>query len=878
MPSRARLAAAVLAVMVGSETSSLLLRADTSAAAKRVLVMHWDNKDHPANVAFDGYFEAQLQSAASGEIEIYPEYLDSVRFPGRNQSLLLRNYLSRKYESRNIDFIVASAGPTVDFLLENRADLFPEIPIAFAAYERPPAPLLAAGAGAAGVLYLNSHRKTIALALRLHPGATNLFVVSGTASHDRSFERVAENQLQPYKKLLKITYLTDLTIDDLLEKFSTLPERSIVLYIYDQMRDSRGVVLSSQEVLDRVARSSRAPIYGMSAANIGRGIIGGYVWSEEANAAKLAELTGRMVNGARPAQIPIENAPEIPMFDWRELRRWRIDEHRLPPDSLIRFREATMWQQYKWRIVGAFVVFALQGFLIGGLLVQRRRAARSQTELEQYRDRLERLVDERTAELLQARDQAVAANCSKSMFLAKMSHELRTPLNAILGFSGIVLRDPELSDHHRKELEVVGRSGEHLLGLIDDVLDMAKIESGSVEFTVVATDVFRLVRETIDMFQEPARAKNLQLLLEVSLEAPPFIRSDPGKLRQVLINLIGNAVKYTDEGSVSVRVHGNAIDAGSARLVFDVEDTGLGMPEQDQARIFDPFVQGASSTAGRKGVGLGLAISLHFVQLLGGTIRVESAPGSGSRFRVDLPVQTAEASEIISDDSSSRQVVGLQPGQPECRVLIVEDEPENWLLLQRLLQSAGFRTRVAEDGAQALEAFAEWRPQFIWMDLRLPVLSGFEVTKRVRAMDGGREVKIVAVTASAFASQREEVLAAGFDDFLRKPYRANEMFDCMARRLGVRYVYGDAAHPVAADTAVTVRAEDLATLPQDIRDELEDAIISLDPQRIAVVVDRVSDRNVSLGSVLGRLAANLTYSPILYAIQRSKTTLKGATS
>jgi signal transduction histidine kinase/DNA-binding response OmpR family regulator len=873
MPPGARFAAALLAVAVGSGA----LRADAPAPVKRVLVMHWDNKDHPANVEFDRYFEAQLQAAASADIEIYPEYLDSIRFPGENQSLLLRNYLSRKYEARNIDLIVATAGPTLDFLLKNRADLFPEIPIAFAAYDPPTPALLAAGGGATGVLYLNSHRKTLALALRLHPGATNLFVVSGTASHDRSFERVAEAQLQGYKGFQSITYLTDLTLDELLGRLTRLPDHSLVLYIYDQMRDARGRVLSSQDVIDRIASSSRAPIYSMSAANIGRGIVGGYVWSQEANAAKLAELTGRIVNGARPAQIPVENAPEIPMFDWRELRRWGIDERRLPPGSLIRFREPTMWQQYKWRIVGAFVLFALQALLIGGLLVQRRRVARTQVELERYRDRLERLVDERTAELVLARDQAVAANRSKSMFLAKMSHELRTPLNAILGFSGLVLRDSELSEHHRKDLEVVGRSGEHLLGLIDEVLDMAKIESGSVELDVVATDVLRLVRETVDMLQERARAKNLQLLLEASSESPRFIRSDPRKLREVLINLVDNAVKYTDEGSVVVRVHGNAINPGSALLTFDIEDMGPGISEADQARIFDPFVQGGSTT-GRQGVGLGLAISLHFVQLLGGTIRVESVPGAGSRFRVELPVQTAQASEVISDGGVSGQVTELEPGQPEYRVLIVEDRPENWLLLQRLLQSAGFQTRVAEDGGQAVEAFAEWRPQFIWMDLRLPVFSGFEVTKRVREMEGGRELKIVAVTASAFASQREEVLAAGFDDFLRKPYRANEIFDCMARHLGVRYVYADPARPAAAGLDLRLRAEDLAELPRDVRDELQHAIISLDPLRIALAVQHVSERNASLGSVLGRFTAELTYSLILRALEGSQPKINGAAS
>src|SRR6185369_707463 len=181
----------------------------------------------------------------------------------------------------------------------------------------------------------------------------------------------------------------------------------------------------------------------------------------------------------RPQDIPVENGPSVPMFDRRQLQRWGISEDRLPPGSMIQFRELTFWQQYKWRGVGARVVFGLQALLIGALLVGRRRARRTRQELEEYKGSLEDQVQKRTAELAEVRDQALAANRAKTIFLANMSHELRTPLNAILGFSSMVLRDPGLSDRHRQDLAIVGSSGEHLLELIDDVLDMAKIETSN---------------------------------------------------------------------------------------------------------------------------------------------------------------------------------------------------------------------------------------------------------------------------------------------------------------------------------------------------------------------------------------------------------------
>jgi len=498
------------------------------------------------------------------------------------------------------------------------------------------------------------------------------------------------------------------------------------------------------------------------------------------------------------------------------------------------------------------------------------RSLQTEQELQEYKEHLEQLVQQRTAELVEARDQATAANRAKSIFLANMSHELRTPLNAILGFSALVRADANLSNQHRKDLAVVGSSGDHLLGLIDDVLDMTRIETGGIRVEVASVDLLNIVNDTLDMLREQAEEKNLQLILDVSSRSPQFVRLDPGKLRQVLTNLVGNAVKYTDEGSVVLRVDakpGN--NAQDVLLVLDVEDTGIGINPEDQSRIFDPFVQvGATRTS--KGTGLGLSISRKFVEILGGTIQVQSTPGRGSRFHVELPAQTAEMSNVIVETTNVQQVVGLEQGQPDYRILIVEDQRENWLLLKRLLQAAGFRVRRAGDGAQAIQTFEAWRPHFIWMDLGLPVLGGLEAAQRIRELKGGREVKIVAVTASAFASQREEVLAAGLDDFLRKPYRPADIFDCMARHLSVRYVYGASPQAPARDLLVTLRPDDLAALPAALLDELRSAIISLDREQIVLLISRVSEQNPSLGSALERLADMFAYTPILQALETEK--------
>ncbi len=649
----------VRAVLLASLTATLPAPgAQDASTTKRVLVLYWYARDNPSNVQFDELFQAAMQAAAPRRIEVYSEYLESNRFPGENQSLVLRDYLKRKYADRRIDVVVAASHASVSFLLRYRDTLFADAPIVFHSIAPPPSDQLVAGPGATGIVYMQSHRRTLDLALKLHPGTKQVFVISGTANSDKQLEKVARRELQGYESRLGITYLTDLSLAELAARVRNLPEKSIILYIWQQFATQHGPV-ESPEILAAVAHSARVPIYGLTGSNVGRGIVGGYVATVEGNVTRLAELTLRLAGGARATDIAVEGAPVVPMFDWRQLQRWGIREDLLPPVSIVRFREPTMWQQYKWRIVAAIVLFILQGCLIAGLLVERQRVRRTQRELHEYKGQLEELVEKRTSELVQARDQALAANRSKSMFLAHMSHELRTPLNAILGFSGMVLRDDGLPPKHRQDLTIVANSGEHLLGLIDEVLDMAKIETGGNIAELASFDLHKLLGETVAMLRERAQAKNLALLLEISPQSPQFVQSDSRKLRQVLINLVGNALKYTDQGRIALRSDARRLEnSANLILVFDVEDTGIGIAPDDRARIFEPFVQ-AGNSGGRKGTGLGLSISRHFVHLLGGQIELQSSPGQGSRFHLEIPALAAAAGEIAVD-AQHAQVIGLQ--------------------------------------------------------------------------------------------------------------------------------------------------------------------------------------------------------------------------
>lgn len=466
------------------------------------------------------------------------------------------------------------------------------------------------------------------------------------------------------------------------------------------------------------------------------------------------------------------------------------------------------------------------------------------------------------ARMKAAQELAEAANKAKSVFLASMSHELRTPLNAILGFSNLMRGDPAITKEQRENLDIINRSGEHLLNLINDVLDMAKIEAGRIVLDIKPFDLAALLREVAAMMRVRAEEKGLKVLLEQSAALPQFITADSDKLRQIIINLVGNAIKFTQQGGVSLRVslqHANDMP----RLQIEVEDSGVGIDKENLTRIFQPFVQ-VGKSATQEGTGLGLSIVQEYLDLMGGSIDVESEPNRGTLFRLNLPVQIAQAADVPQDEIANGGGVALAPGQPEYRVLIVEDQQENWLLLRHLLEEAGFVTEVAKNGAEGVEMFLSFRPHFIWMDRRMPVMDGLEATQRIRALAEGTAVKIAAVTASAFSEQREEMLAVGMDDFVRKPYRTMEIFDCMARLLGVKFTCRHQA-PIEAEAAFS--AETAVKLPVELRRELTNALIVGNTEQLAGLLQRIERLDAGLAKGLNVYLQSFNYLPILNVLE-----------
>ncbi len=470
------------------------------------------------------------------------------------------------------------------------------------------------------------------------------------------------------------------------------------------------------------------------------------------------------------------------------------------------------------------------------------------------------------ARATKARKQAEAANQAKSVFLANMSHELRTPLNAILGFTNLLRNGPDASAEQKKKLSIVVNSGENLLNLINNVLDISKIEAGHMVKEDADVDLKRLLYELESLLSVRAAQKGLSFEMGMAPDLPKDITVDPGKLRQVLTNLIANAVKYTDKGGVSLEVKVAQWESPElARLRFEVEDSGIGIREEHREIIFSPFEQVGDQPATEAGTGLGLAICKQFVELMGGHIGVTSYPGKGSVFHFELVVPIPKPSKDASTEITFERVTGLEEGQPSYRILIAEDKLENRLLLRSLLEPLDFDVREVVNGQEAVDQFDEWRPHLIWMDIRMPVMDGMEATRRIKATKGGADTKIVALTAHALEEERIEILEAGCDEVVRKPYRDTEIFGCLKKHLGVRFLYAEA---VATAEGKELDEGKLTEIPPDLIENLRGAAVLLDREQSLKAADMIGDHDHELGDHLRCMVEDLQYKKILALLNR----------
>jgi signal transduction histidine kinase len=613
-----------LFVWVVLSLSATSLFAQQTATPKRVVVLYWYDKNYAGHVRWEQGFNSAMQSANEQSVEYYPEYLEANRFPEENQAQILHDYLKRKYADRPPDVVVAQSDVSLTFLARYRHDLFPNVPVVFYSATRPEPKTLSLWPNITGVIVFGGFEKTVGAALTIHPATEHLFVISGSLEHDKRFETLARAQLNSVEHRVEINYLTDVPPDELRARISQLPERSLILYVWQQAYDQSGKVMETGDILSSIAQNIPVPIYAMSQPLLGRGIIGGYVYTPEAGAARVAEMVRLIAHGQPARSIPIENVPTIPMFDWRELQQWQISETSLPPGSIVQFRQPTLWQQYKTHIVTVLAVLLFQTSFIAVLLVERRRRRRAKEALDHLNAELETRIEARTAALN-------AKTRELESFAYSVAHDLKAPLRGIDGYSRVLLDDysQKLDDSGRSFLQTIQNSTDEMNHLIDDLLAYSRIERR--EIRPARVELKPIVRALIEEKRRDTTTQHIDFVVDLN---GVTVLADATGLNQSVRNYLDNAIKFSSRAT-QPRVEIGSRESERSCVLW-IKDNGIGFDMKDHDRIFDLF-QRLNVADDYPGTGIGLAIVRKAMERMGGRAWAESTPGEGATFYLEIP-------------------------------------------------------------------------------------------------------------------------------------------------------------------------------------------------------------------------------------------------
>ena len=733
-------------------------------AITRIFVLHSYSQEYPWTQAQHKGVMRALNEDPDLKVAVSTEYLDTKRRSyDETYATDLERHWRLKYADYHPEAIYVSDDNALLFARDHLSKMFPGVPVFFSGINDYDVWPSLDPARFTGVFELKEVVPNLKWLLNVDPKANDLIFVGDGSNTYQAIETEARKELAPSN--LRATFISETSLGRAAARLRELPGKYIFLTTVGGMTDANGQVLPLRDIIKGLAIKGRVVI-SMEDGYVMEGVIGGWVTSGINQGMDATRLLVKHLHGTPVAALPpILKSPNAMIFDDQALHDCGIT---LPADLLknavLLNPRPGFYEANRSLILGSLKGLAVVLFLMvaGTLMI----LSRNNRELNLARQRAEA-----------ATTRAELANAAKSEFLANMSHEIRTPLNAIIGMSEIIQGDPG-GPHTDELLQTIHSSGDSLLAIINDILDFSKIESGQFNLEYASVDLRHCGEDAIHIVSALATKKGLKLELTLDPALPPMIRADMMRLRQVLLNLLMNGVKFTEQGSVSLTISRRDNPANNPWIEFVVADTGIGIPPEQQSYLFQSFSQVDASTTRRYGgTGLGLVISQRLVQMMGGSITVESAPRLGSTFRFAIPLVTAD--ELPAHPQPTPNTTAARPPQPKLcslNILVAEDNPTNQRVIKLMLAQLGYHANIVANGAELLDALASSPCDLAFIDVQMPVMDGLEAASRIRATyPPDRRPLMIALTANAMKQDRETCLAAGMDAFLTKPVRLDKL-------------------------------------------------------------------------------------------------------
>jgi signal transduction histidine kinase/CheY-like chemotaxis protein len=730
----------------------LLLACPLQAWARPdILVLH---SYHPGLSWTDDIHAGILETLGQSPMActVTTEYLDAKRYPGPDLMALQSESVAAHVRATDFDVVIVSDDAAFTFAMDRRRELFADAPIVFCGVNNFREEMRRGEPRVTGVSEIISVQETLDTALALHPETTDVVVIGGNiSSTDRSNRSQFLRLMPAYAEHVRFHFWQNIPTARLQEKLGNLGPGNIV-FLNQALPDTDGRMLDFGPSAALVRNSTSRPLYGFWDFFLGHGIVGGKLINGKAQGKLAAAMALRILSGTDPDEIPVvEGLANRFLFDHNELVRFQISRTALPPESTVINRPQSLFEANR-RLFSIFTVI-VAGLLAVILFLAAVVHIRRQT----------------LKELRRARQKAEEASQAKSLFLAHMSHEIRTPLTGIMGLAELALTNPT-APGVKDYLVLIRQSGQNLLQIINDILDFSKVEAGKLELNPSDFSVRRMLEATVSLFEPRAMEKGITLSLAMNAEPPDLLHGDELRLRQILYNLVGNAIKFTEKGGVEVRLAAAVKTPSGTTLTIEVRDTGCGIPADRLPAIFDRFTQADSfPTRSHQGTGLGLAIVRQLVEAMGGAIEVHSTVDSGSTFTISMPLEGAKLNAGPGTADATTRDTGRS-----LSVLVAEDNPVNQLFLRRTLEKLGHIPTCVPDGSQALDALRAAAFDCVLMDIQMPRMDGSEATRRIR-QDLGLAMPVIALTAHAMQGDREKYLTQGFDDYLAKPVTIQEL-------------------------------------------------------------------------------------------------------